>query len=260
MADWLNVTFETFDFNIMRFGHELHMAAGGFFDGFMKFITVFGDGGIIMILLSLALIAFKKTRKIGITMFFAIAIGALITNIIIKPLVARPRPYIDQSSIYYTWWQMVGAVQESEFSFPSGHSTATMAAMMAFFLAGNKKYSWTGFILALLVGFSRIYLCVHYPSDVLFGFIVGILAALISYLIVHIIYKYLTGTKVGNFLFEKDVITLYHFIKSKYFAKEEPQVAIATEDVVISDADTINESQVEQEELEKEDINEDIEK
>ena len=45
---------------------------------------------------------------------------------------------------------------------------------MAFFLAGNKKYSWTGFILALLIGFSRIYLCVHYPSDVLFGFIDGI--------------------------------------------------------------------------------------
>lgn len=159
MADWLNTAFQSFDYALLEFGHNLHNNAGGFFDGFMKFITVFGDGGIILILLSLCLIAFKKTRKIGITMLGAIAIGAIITNITIKPLVARPRPFADQSSVYYTWWKAVGAVQESEFSFPSGHSTASMAAMMAFFLAGNKKYSWTGFILALLIGFLA-YICV----------------------------------------------------------------------------------------------------
>ncbi len=219
MADWLNTAFQSFDYALLEFGHNLHNNAGGFFDGFMKFITVFGDGGIILILLSLCLIAFKKTRKIGITMLGAIAIGAIITNITIKPLVARPRPFADQSSVYYTWWKAVGAVQESEFSFPSGHSTASMAAMMAFFLAGNKKYSWTGFILALLIGFSRIYLCVHYPSDVLFGFIVGIIAGSLSYLIVWLAYKYLKNTKLGDILYDKDVITLYNFVKNKYFNK-----------------------------------------
>lgn len=112
MADWLNTAFQSFDYALLEFGHNLHNNAGGFFDGFMKFITVLGDGGIILILLSLCLIAFKKTRKIGITMLGAIAIGAIITNITIKPLVARPRPFADQSSVYYTWWKAVGAVQE----------------------------------------------------------------------------------------------------------------------------------------------------
>ncbi len=219
MAEWLNRAFYSFDFALLEFGHNMHIAAGGFFDGFWKFVTVFGDGGIILILISLVLIAFKKTRKIGLTMFGAIAIGALITNITIKPLVARPRPYADETKIFYTWWKAAGSVQESEFSFPSGHSTASMAAMMAFFLAGNKKYSWTGFFAALLIGFSRIYLCVHYPSDVLFGFIVGIIAGAISYLIVWFIYKYLKGKKLGDILYEKDIITLYHFIKNKYFNK-----------------------------------------
>lgn len=232
MANWLNTTFELFDFELLRFAHNMHLSVGSFFDGFMKFITAFGDGGIILILIALALIAFKKTRKIGASMLGAIIIGALITNITIKPLVARPRPFADETSIYYTWWKLVGAVQESEYSFPSGHATASMAAMMAFFLAGNKKYSWTGFILALLVGFSRIYLCVHYPSDVLFGFIVGIVAGSLSYLIVALLYKYLSGTKFGDWVFEKDVITFYNFIKNKYFAKNKVQAVAGDENTL----------------------------
>lgn len=244
MAEWLNRAFSGFDFALLEFGHNMHVSAGGFFDGFMKFVTVFGDGGIILILISLGLIAFKKTRKIGITMFGAIAIGALITNITIKPLVARPRPFADESSIFYTWWQAVGGVQESEFSFPSGHSTASMAAMMAFFLAGNKKYSWTGFFAAFLIGFSRIYLCVHYPSDVLFGFIVGIIAGSIAYLIVWLIYKYLKGTKLGDILYDKDIITLYNFIKNKYFNKKQPALVDSQNDSSNLDKDIINSTEI----------------
>lgn len=220
MADWLNTAFRSFDFALLEFGHNLHLSAGGFFDWFLRFITIFGDGGIFLILLSIGLIAFKKTRKIGITMLGAIAIGAIITNLTIKPIVARPRPYADESYVFFKWWQEVGAIPESEFSFPSGHSTASMAAMMAFFVAGNKKYSWTGFIFAFLVGFSRIYLCVHYPSDVIFGFIVGIVAGSISYLIVWLFYKFTKDTKLGDFVLNKDIITLFNFIKAKYFNKE----------------------------------------
>ena len=62
MADWLNRAFYNFDFALLEFGHNMHVSAGGFFDWFMKFVTVFGDGGIILILLSIGLIAFKKTR------------------------------------------------------------------------------------------------------------------------------------------------------------------------------------------------------
>ncbi len=243
MAESINTAFSGFDYAIMEFGHNLHNQAGGFFDGFMRFITVFGDGGIILILLAIGLIAFKKTRKIGITMLGAIVIGALITNITVKPLVARPRPFYDESSIFYTWWKAAGAVPESGYSFPSGHATASMAAMMAFFLAGNKKYSWTGFILALLIGFSRIYLCVHYPSDVLFGFIVGIIAGSLSFLIVWLAYKYLKDTKLGDILYNKDIITLYNYIKVKIDKNKKVKVASGADNIdtnAVAEKDEIN--------------------
>ena len=243
VAESINTAFSGFDYAIMEFGHNLHNQAGGFFDGFMRFITVFGDGGIILILLAIGLIAFKKTRKIGITMLGAIVIGALITNITVKPLVARPRPFYDESSIFYTWWKAAGAVPESGYSFPSGHATASMAAMMAFFLAGNKKYSWTGFILALLIGFSRIYLCVHYPSDVLFGFIVGIIAGSLSFLIVWLAYKYLKDTKLGDILYNKDIITLYNYIKVKIDKNKKVKVASGADNIdtnAVAEKDEIN--------------------
>lgn len=212
MADWLNVTFEKFDYALLQMGHNLHLGAGSFFDGFFKYFTHLGDAGLFVIIIGLILIAFKRTRKIGLSMVGAVFIGAIFTNIIIKPLVARPRPYADEASIFYQWWTEVGMETESNFSFPSGHTTAVTSAMMGFFLAGNKKYSWTGFLFALLMGFSRIYLCVHYPSDVLFGFIIGIIAGSLSYLCVWLIYKYTDNTKFGDFLKNKDVIDLYKYI------------------------------------------------
>ena len=116
--------------------------------------------------------------------------------------------------------------------------------MMAFFLAGNKKYSWTGFFAALLIGFSRIYLCVHYPSDVLFGFIVGIIAGSIAYLIVWLLYKYLKGTKLGDILYDKDIITLYNFIKNKYFNKKQPALVDSQNDSSNLDKDIINSTEI----------------
>ncbi len=243
MAESINIAFSGFDKAIMEFGHNLHNQAGGFFDGFMRFITVFGDGGIILILLAIGLIAFKKTRKIGLTMLGAIVIGALITNITLKPLVARPRPFYDESSMFYIWWKAAGSVPESGYSFPSGHATASMAAMMAFFLAGNKKYSWTGFILALLIGFSRIYLCVHYPSDVLFGFIAGIIAGSLSFLIVWLAYKYLKDTKLGDILYNKDIITLFNYIKGKIDKNKQVKVANGADIIdtnAVAEKDEIN--------------------
>lgn len=215
MADWLNVAFEKFDYAILEFGHNLHISAGSFFDGFFKYFTHLGDAGLFVILIGLLLICFKNTRKIGLSMVGAVVIGALFTNIIIKPLVARPRPYADETRIFYQWWLDVGMEMESDFSFPSGHTTAVTSAMMGFFLAGNKKYSWTGFLFAILMGFSRIYLCVHYPSDVLFGFIIGIIAGSLSYLCVWLLYKYTANTKFGDFVNNKDAITLYQYICKK---------------------------------------------
>ncbi len=95
-----------------------------------------------------------------------------------------------------------------------------------------------------MIGFSRIYLCVHYPSDVLFGFIVGIIAGSIAYLIVWLLYKYLKGTKLGDILYDKDIITLYNFIKNKYFNKKQPALVDSQNDSSNLDKDIINSTEI----------------
>ncbi len=203
-AQWINQTFAGFDYAIMEFFHNLNVGKfSDFFDFFMGYFTKLGDDGIFLIILSLILIVFKKTRKVGTAMLGAIIIGALFTNISIKPIIARPRPYIDETHIFHQWWLDAGAHVESEFSFPSGHTTSAMAVMTGLFFTTNKKYSWTAFIFAIVMGITRIYLCVHFPSDVLGGLIVGFLAGLISATIVNSLFK--SDIKLFKWFFELDL-------------------------------------------------------
>ena len=134
-------------------------------------------------MLSIALMLFKKTRRFGTAMLFGVAIGALFTNCVLKVLIARPRPYADESSIFYQFWLLVGQNMESDKSFPSGHTTAAFATMTAVFMVGDKRVSWLAYIFAVLMGLARIYLVVHFPSDVLAGIIVGIVAGVIGTLL-----------------------------------------------------------------------------
>lgn len=196
-AIWLNTFFASFDQAILKFAYSLHESAvGGFLDVFFKEITKLGNGGIFFIVLSVILLLFKKTRKCGFAMLIAIVIGALITNVCIKNIVGRPRPYADETSIYYQWWLEIGHGVEHEIaSFPSGHATASFAAMTALFIFLNKKYSWLGLVLASLIGFSRNYIFVHYPSDILAGIIVGVCAALLAAVIIRAIFKALENSR-----------------------------------------------------------------
>jgi len=116
-------------------------------------------------------------------MLIGLAIGAIITNLGLKPTVARPRPYADESSIFYQFWLTVGQNMESDKSFPSGHTTAAFAAMTPLFLEGKKSVKICAILFAVLMGIARIYLCVHFPSDVLAGIIVGIIGGVLGVLI-----------------------------------------------------------------------------
>lgn len=184
-ALWLNTTFAAFDQSITLLVHQLYTMAGGFFTPFFEFISLLGKGGIFLVLLSLALMFYRPTRRFGTAMLFGVAIGALFTNVFLKVIIARPRPYADESSIFYQLWLLVGQNVESDKSFPSGHTTAAFSTMTALFLMGNKKYSWTAFIFAFLMGLARIYLVVHFPSDVLGGIIVGLVAGCLGALIAN---------------------------------------------------------------------------
>lgn len=209
-AQWLNTTFASFDSAILDFYYNLHKSsAGGFFDFFFKNFTLLGEDGIFLILLSLIFLLFKKTRKVGAGMLGGIIIGALFTNITIKQVVARPRPYAT-TELFQSRWLEVNGRLESEYSFPSGHTTSAMAAMTPIFLFCKKNVSWLAFLFVILMGASRNYIFVHYPSDILGGIIVGGLAGLLAYLIVRVFYeKVFPKNKLGAFVMNFDVRNIF---------------------------------------------------
>ena len=192
-AIWINNTFAAFDQSMAVLVHKLYDIGGGFFTPFFEIISELGHGGIPLIILSLILMLFSRTRRYGTAMLFGLAIGALITNCCLKILIARARPYSDETKaffntdLYQKLWMTVGQNVESDKSFPSGHTTAAFASMTALFLTGNKKYSWAAFIFAFLMAVARIYLVVHFASDVLAGIAVGVLGGILGTLLAGLI-------------------------------------------------------------------------
>lgn len=209
VAEWLNTSFSGFDHAILSVLHELALLTNGNLNWLFKFISLFAEKGLFLILLSIFLMLFKKTRKFGICMFGAIGAGAILTNFILKDMVARPRPYMSGILEYKDWWQYAGMVTESDFSFPSGHTTAITAAMMSLvFMAKTKKKYWC-ILFIFLMGVSRNYLMVHYPTDVIGGMISGLVGATVAYFITLLIYKIIEkykDVKLFNFIKNFDII------------------------------------------------------
>lgn len=185
ITTWLNSVFSSFDGKIFNAMHAAAEHAGGFLTPFCKVITLLGEKGIIFFFAAIVLTLFKKTRVFGVCMFGAVACGALITDFILKDNVMRERPFVSE---YREFWKYVGAPEEDGYSFPSGHATAATAAAMATFLHCNKKISWTAFLFALVMCFSRVYLIAHYATDVIAGIIVGAISGVIAYFIAKLIF------------------------------------------------------------------------
>ena len=149
----------------------------GFMDKFMPFITKFGDHGTFWMIVAALLFLFPKTRKTGLGMAIAMMIGLLVCNVTLKPLVGRIRPYDLQAELGVTI-QLLGE-RMHDFSFPSGHTIASFEAAVVM-LKNSKKLGIPAMILAVLISFSRLYLYVHYPTDVIASIILGTLFALIG--------------------------------------------------------------------------------
>jgi undecaprenyl-diphosphatase len=196
IADWINTTFARFDYAILEFYHSLAENASFILNPIMEIMSIIGDNGYFGFAIALALMLFKKTRKCGLCVFLSIAVGALFTNIAIKNIVARPRPYTSDVAAFKEWWSYVGAHLESEFSFPSGHTTAAMASMTALCIAcGKKARKWLiapSIAYVLLMGAARNYLVVHYPTDVIAAFFVGAAAAVAAFFLTAFIWKMIT--------------------------------------------------------------------
>ncbi len=141
-------------------------------DKFFSLFTFLGDKGVIWIFISLLLITNKKYRKVGIMTFLALILATILGEGLMKNLFQRPRPFID-----YPMYELIIS-RPSGYSFPSGHTTSSFAA--AGVLSKNfKKYQSIFWILAFLISISRLYLLVHYPSDVIVGIFLGLFCSLI---------------------------------------------------------------------------------
>ncbi len=151
---------------------------------FFPFLSSLANGGFIWILFSLLLLLKKETRAIGLAALLSLFFMQFIGNTCIKPLIARERPFIARpEKLVYMLIHPPG-----EFSFPSGHTFSSFAAATAITL-GNKKLGIPALILAAAIGFSRLYLYVHFPTDVLGGMIFGILLGTMVWNIVSSIQK-----------------------------------------------------------------------
>ncbi|MCH3972890.1 MAG: phosphatase PAP2 family protein [Oscillospiraceae bacterium] len=125
-----------------------------------------GNFGMLWILAGLLLLCTKKYRVQGLLLLLSLAAGALLGNAVLKPLVARPRPcWLDPGTVLLL-------PMPRGYSFPSGHAL-TAAAAAAVLTLTNRKFAWAAVPAALLIGFSRLYLYVHFPSDVLCGLLLG---------------------------------------------------------------------------------------
>lgn len=155
-----------------------------FVDYFMKFISFIGNGGALWIGVALVLIISKKYRKTGVMMGVGLVLGLIFGNIILKNLIARPRPCWLESD-----YPLLIA-NPTDFSFPSGHTLASFIS--AFVMLGDsKKLGIPALIMAVIMAFSRMYLFVHFPTDILGG---TVLAALI-YVVMRIVLRIIKNKK-----------------------------------------------------------------
>lgn len=145
-----------------------HRLQNGFFDVIMPWFTHMGSGGLIWLLLAFVLAVFGKGagRKMAFLGMLALLLGWFLSDEVLKNLFARPRPFLTFPDV------RILADKPLQFSFPSGHTTVSFAPAVVFFLK-NRQVGVLSLILAVFIGFSRIYVGVHYPLDVLGGAILG---------------------------------------------------------------------------------------
>ena len=138
---------------------------------FMKIVTFLGNGGWFWILCAVVLLAIPKTRKTGYAAVLSLIFGVIVTNLLLKNIVARPRPFAEIEALIPL------IAKPTDFSFPSGHTTASFAVALVMLRMLPKKIGIPAVVLAALVAFSRLYLGVHYPTDVLAGFVVALVGS-----------------------------------------------------------------------------------
>ena len=143
-------------------------------DAIMTRITVLGDHGILWILVTLALLIYPKTRRVGLICFISLALSVIFCNGLLKNLVDRPRPYTQIPDLKLL------VKEADDASFPSGHSSSSFCVAIVCLKRLPKKFGIPAIIMAALIALSRLYVGIHYPTDVIVGTILGIVLGLIA--------------------------------------------------------------------------------
>lgn len=158
-----------FDWDVLYWIQEYMKNA--FNDFLMPKLTMLGEVGAVWIIICLILLFTKKYRRGGIMLAVGLLLGVLIGNAVLKNLVARPRPcWLDENI------QMLIAIPK-DYSFPSGHTLSSVIAA-TILTKVNKKFAWFAVPLAAVIAFTRLYLFVHFPTDIIAGLVLGIIIGL----------------------------------------------------------------------------------
>ena len=160
------------EFTFLNYLQTLHTP---WLDSLMLFITAATDKGLAGIVLCLLLLAHKSSRKVGVVMLLALTIGYVLGSGLLKPFFARVRP----CNVNLAMGMLIN--RPDSYSFPSGHTTLTFCAVMTLYFARYKKLFFVATAVGVLVCFSRMYLYVHFPTDILAGVIIGTLSAYVAW-------------------------------------------------------------------------------
>lgn len=184
-------SFLSFDLSVFQWIQGIQ---NDFLDAVLVGITTLGNAGAIFIVLGLGLFITKKYRKAGFAVIVALLVMLICNDLFLKELFARPRPFnlFDSDPQKYAEWGRAYIYPElvnkpSSYSFPSGHTSSAFAAAIAL-LWQNRKWGVPVTIFAALMGFSRIYVEVHYCTDVIAGVVSGAVCALAAVLIVKFLF------------------------------------------------------------------------
>lgn len=178
------------DIGILQWVHEaLHGQM--WLNYIMKYITYLGEFGLGPILCGAVLLLFKKTRWAGVAIAIAMALDVLTVNILLKSLINRPRPWQTYPDFGFREFHLaIGVREPSDSSFPSGHTAAMFSAAVALVCFYRLKGT-PALAVAFLVALSRIYLCMHYPSDVLGGLLIGSVCGVAGYFLTRPLKKFI---------------------------------------------------------------------
>lgn len=148
-------------------------------DTVMCFITKLGDAGMIWIVLAVILLLIPRTRKTGMVLMAALCIDFVLCNGILKNMFGRIRPCDINTQVSLL------IARPNDFSFPSGHTAVSFAAVTALYFSGRNSLWKMALVLACFIAFSRLYLYVHYPTDILGGILTGFIAGYVGYVIIQ---------------------------------------------------------------------------